>query len=358
MNRAKSKMILAINPGSTSTKIAVYRNYDKIYSEDIGHALQELSKFNSVMGQLEYRRINILHSLEKAGIAIDDFACVVGRGGQLKPIPAGTYYVNAKMLDELKMNSDHASSLGAFLAKDIAARIGVPSFIVDPISVDEMRDLARITGIPTIERVSIFHALSQKAAARRAAAAIKKSYKKTNLIVAHLGGGISVGVHKKGKVIDVNNALNGDGPFAPTRAGGLPVWACIEYALSSGHSIHDLKKSVMTRGGLIAHLGTDDMKKVKEMIKNGDRKARLVYESMAYQVAKEIGAGAAVLCGKVDAVILTGGLARDKKFVNLIKKRIAFIARILVYTENNEMEGLVHGALRVLDRKEKAKEYK
>ncbi len=357
MGTRKSRLILAINPGSTSTKIAVYDKDKQIYLKEINHTLQDLSKYATIMDQLDFRKLNILNLLKNTGFSLDTFACIVGRGGRLKPIPAGTYVVNETMLRELRKNSEHASSLGAFLAKDIADRIGVRSYVVDPISVDEMDELARISGMPGIKRESIFHALNQKAVARRAAAAMNRPYNRTNLIVAHLGGGISVGIHKKGKVVDVNNALCGDGPFAPTRSGGLPVWACIEYAGSGKYTLDDLKKNIMNQGGVAAYLGTEDMKIVKEMVRQGDRKARIVYQAMAYQIAKEISAGAAVLFGKVDAIVLTGGLARDKEFVDLIRKRIKFIARILVYPGNNEMKALVQGALRVLCSKEKAKEY-
>jgi butyrate kinase len=353
----KDKLILAINPGSTSTKIAVYNNDKQIYIKEINHTLRDLAKYASIMDQLDFRKFNILNLLKNTGFSLDDFTCIVGRGGRLKPIPAGTYLVNDTMLRELKKNSEHASSLGAFLAKDIADRIGVRSYVVDPISVDEMEEVARISGMPGIERESIFHALNQKAVARRAAAVLKKTYNKANLIVAHLGGGISVGIHRKGKVVDVNNALCGDGPFAPTRSGGLPVWACIEYARSGKHTLGDLKKNIMNQGGVVSYLGTDDMKIVKEMVKQGNRKARIVYEAMAYQIAKEIGAGAAVLSGKVDAIVFTGGLARDKEFIDLIRKKIKFIARVMVYPGNNEMNALVQGVLRVLYCKEKAKEY-
>ena len=358
MSARKDRFILAINPGSTSTKVAVYNNDEEIFVEEINYRLQDLSKYASVMDQLDFRKFNILNCLKNAGFALDGFVCIVGRGGRLKPIPAGTYLVNETMLGELKKNSEHASTLGAFLAKDIADRIGVASYVVDPISVDEMDDLARVTGIPGIERESIFHALNQKAVARHAAVALKMTYSKANLIVAHLGGGISVGVHKKGKVVDVNNALHGDGPFAPTRSGGLPVWACVKYAVSGKYTLDDLKKNIMTRGGVAAYFGTDDMKVVKEMVRQGDRQARIVYKSMAYQIAKEIGAGAAVLSGKVDAIVFTGGLVYDNRFVNLIRKRIGFIARVLVYPGSDEMNALVQGVLRVLRHREKAKEYR
>jgi butyrate kinase len=357
MKYSDGKLILVINPGSTSTRIAVYQNEIALFTTEITHTVSELKRFKTVLDQREYRRNAITRLLENKGFGNSDFACVVARGGKLRPMRSGTYAVSQRMLDELTQGSDHASSLGALIAHDIAGRTGTEAFIVDPITVDEMDDIARISGLSCIERLSIFHALNQKAVARQAAQTIGSPYNKLNLIVAHLGGGISIGVHKRGRVVDVNNALNGDGPFAPTRTGGLPVWSCIEYALSSHGRREDLKRKIIHQGGMVDYLGTSDLRKVSEYMKKGDSRAELVYKAMAYQVAKEIGSGAAVLSGNVDGIIFTGGLARDKNFISLIKKRVKFIAPIFVYPGSHEMNALAQGALRVLVGKERAKEY-
>ncbi|MEN8154242.1 MAG: butyrate kinase [Acidobacteriota bacterium] len=348
--------ILAINPGSTSTKIAVFMNEKKILSETINHSVKDLSGFNSIMDQRDFRAGLVLDFLDKCEIPISKLSAIIGRGGMLTPMRSGTYKVNNDMVDFLINNLlEHASSLGAIIADLVAKKIGVKAYIVDPVVVDEMDPIAKITGIPEIRRVSIFHALNQKAAAREAAKKLKIKYREGNFIVAHLGGGITVGAHKRGKVVDVNNGLNGDGPFSPERVGSAPTWSIIEWATTGLYSLPELKKRITGKGGIVAHLGTNDMREVKARIENGDRKAERVYKAMAYNISKEIGAMAPVLDGKVNAVVITGGLAFDKEFVSLIKNRIKYISPVIVLPGEDEMAALAKGGLRVLRGEEHSK---
>lgn len=351
--------ILVINPGSTSTKIAVFDDDKEIFKKNLSHSKEELSKFEKIVEQYEFRKDVILSTLKEEGVKLEGLSAVVGRGGLLRPIPGGTYRVNEAMIHDLKigLQGEHASNLGGILAHEIARPYGIPAFIVDPVVVDEMEPIAKISGLPEIERRSIFHALNQKAVARLAAKDMGKKYEDVNLIVVHLGGGISVGVHRKGRVIDVNNALNGDGPFAPERAGGLPVWDAMKLALSGKFTEHELKKKLAGQGGIVAYLGTNNMREVEKMVKAGDEKATLIFQAMAYQVAKEIGADATVLKGEVDAIVITGGLAHSELFVGWIKERVSFIAQVLVYPGEDEMRALACGALRVLRGEEQAREY-
>ncbi len=351
--------ILVINPGSTSTKVALFKDGLPIFDKEIMHTTNELSMFESPIAQQDFRESIVLHCLRENQYDIGNISCIVARGGALRPVPSGTYLINEQMVQDLTncTYGVHASNLGALLAYKIAQRIGVASFIVDPITVSEMDEVATISGMPELKRESIFHALNQKAVGRLASIALGKKYEKARLIVVHLGGGISVGVHKKGRVVDVNNALNGDGPISPTRSGSVPEWSLVKMALSGKYAESDFKERIMTNGGVSAYLGTSDLREVKQMASNGDHDAKLVYEAMAYQVAKEIGACASVLEGKVDAIVLTGGLARDTDFINLIMRRTNFIAKFLVYPGSDEMRALTMGALRVLTGDEKAKEY-
>ncbi|HEK85619.1 MAG TPA: butyrate kinase, partial [Candidatus Aminicenantes bacterium] len=282
-----------------------------------------------------------------------------GRGGLLRPIPSGTYLVTQKMLEDLKaeVQGAHASNLGAMIAHSIASELNIPAYIVDPVVVDEMEEIAKITGLPMIRRRSILHALNQKKVARQAAKDLGQPYEELNLIVVHLGGGISVGAHQKGRVVDVNNALNGDGPFAPERAGSLPAADLVELCFSGKYAKAEIKKLLAGKGGIVAHLGTNDMRVVEEMVKNGDPKATLIIQAMAYNVAKWIGVMATVLQGEVDGIVLTGGLAYYGYFVNLIKERCSFIAPFYIYPGEDEMRALLEGALRVWRGEEKAKIY-
>ncbi len=355
----KSYLILVINPGSTSTKIALYKNEKELFSTSIFHSTDELNQFKRISDQKEFRLQLVEKTLEENNISLNTIDGVVGRGGLVRPIPGGTYLVNEKMIKDLQKAEwgEHASNLGGIIAFGLGKQIGVPAYIVDPVVVDEMEPVARISGLPELERRSIFHALNQKSVARRAAHEMGKEYNEINLIVAHLGGGISVGCHRKGKVIDVNNALNGDGPFSPERAGGVPAGQLIELCFSGKYTLQELKKRLVGQGGMVAYLGTNEMPKVKERIEKGDDKAALIYEAMVYQVAKEIGSCAAVLKGKVDGIVLSGGLVYDEKFVEMIRDRVDWIAEIFVFPGEKEMEALALGCLHVLEGKEKAKIY-
>ena len=351
--------ILVINPGSTSTKIAVYDDEEEKFTKNIPHPIEEISKYEKIVDQYEMRKNIILNELKKENCNIKEISAIVGRGGLLHPIPGGTYLVNEKMIEDLRkgIQGEHASNLGGILAYEIAKPFSLPAYIVDPVVVDEMEDIAKLSGTKEITRRSIFHALNQKSVAREIAKQIGKKYEEVNFIVAHLGGGISIGAHKKGKVIDVNNALNGDGPYAPERTGGLPAWDLINLALSQKYTKEELKKLLAGKGGIVSYLGTNDMREVEQRVFNGDPDATLIFEGMTYQVAKEIGALSTVLKGKVDAIILTGGLAKSKWFVNKIIERIKFIAPIKIHPGENEMKALAMGALRVLRGEENYKEY-
>ena len=351
--------LLIINPGSTSTKIAIFDNEKPVMETTLRHTNEELAPYITVADQFEFRKNVILDTLNQNDINITKLNAVVGRGGLLRPMEGGTYNVNDVMLKDIRIAAmgQHASNLGALIAHEIATQLNIPSFIVDPVVVDELDEIARISGMPEIERISIFHALNQKAVARRAAKDLGKAYEDINLIVAHLGGGISVGAHRNGRIVDVNNALDGEGPFSPERTGSLPVGGLIKLCYSGKYTIDELKKKIVGKGGLVAYLGTNDGREVEDMIKNGNKDAELVYKAMAYQVAKEIGACAAVLEGKVDAVCLTGGLAYDKGLISWIKERVEFIGTVKVYPGEDEMIALAEGGLRVLRGEEQAKEY-
>lgn len=351
--------ILIINPGSTSTKLAVYEDENELFNGTIRHSDKELSKYNDIIDQMDFRVECILKTLHDNNFLLSEFDAVVGRGGLLKPVESGTYIVNDIMINDLKngIQGQHASNLGGIIARLIADKYGIQAFIVDPVVVDELEDVARITGIPEIKRKSRFHALNQKAVARHLSKDIGKEYEKVNLIIAHLGGGISVGAHKNGKVVDVNDAINGDGPFSPERAGGLPALDLANLCFSGKYSYEEIKKMINGRGGLTALLGTNDVREVLKRINNGDKYARLVFEAMAYRVAKEIGGMASVLKGHVDAIGITGGIAYCEEFVTIIKDRVNFIAPIYVYPGEIEMLALAQGALRVLNSKETLKTY-
>ncbi|MDI7274374.1 MAG: butyrate kinase [Anaerolineae bacterium] len=351
--------ILAINPGSTSTKVAVFEGREPLFTEVIAHSASDLARYRRIADQYPLRREAVLTSLAAHGIDPTELAAVVGRGGMLRPVPSGTFRVCARMLAELSAEGprEHASNLGAIVAHEIASQVGVPAFIVDPVCVDEFEPLARISGLPEIERRSLSHALNLKAAARRAAAELGRPYESLNLIVVHMGGGISVSPHRRGRMIDVNQALDGTGPFSPERAGGLPVGDLLRLAYSGRYTYEQLFRRIAGQGGLVAHLGTNDAVEVERRIMAGDEHARLIYEAMAYQTAKEIGAMATTLCGEVDAIVLTGGLAHSTMLCGWISERVGWIARILVYPGQDEMRAMVEGVLRVLEGQETAQEY-
>ncbi|WDV46771.1 butyrate kinase [Clostridiaceae bacterium M8S5] len=355
----KPYRILVINPGSTSTKIAVFDNEKCVLEETLRHSSKELAPYDKIYDQYEFRKNIILETLNEKDINVTKFSAIVGRGGLLKPIAGGTYEVNETMIRDLEKGvlGEHASNLGGIIAHEIASQLNIPAFIVDPVVVDEMNDIARISGMPKIERKSIFHALNQKAVARRAAKELGKTYDEANLIVAHLGGGISVGAHKEGRVVDVNNALDGEGPMSPERSGGLPVGDLVKLCFSGKFTLDEIKKKIKGKGGIVAYLNTNDCREVSDMIDKGNKEAELIYEAMAYQVAKEIGLCAAVLEGKVDAIVITGGIAYDERVIKWISDRVSFISEIKVYPGEDELIALAQGGLRVLRKEEQAKIY-
>ncbi|MHC1720003.1 MAG: butyrate kinase [Clostridiaceae bacterium] len=354
-----SYKILVINPGSTSTKIGVWEEESPILVETIRHSAEEIGKYAAIYDQYQFRKDLILKVLAEKNFQIKELNAVVGRGGLIKPVASGTYAVNEKMLEDLKngVQGQHASNLGGIIAREIGDSLGIPAFIVDPVVVDEMDDVARISGIPEIERISLFHALNQKAVARRYASEHGKDYDDCNLIIAHMGGGVSVGAHKNGRVIDVNNALNGEGPFSPERSGGLPVQALVNLCYSGKYTLAEMKKKISGQGGMVAYLKTNDFIEIEKKALAGEKDFKLLYDAFIYQVAKEIGKNAAVLSGEVDSVILTGGIAYSKSVVEGITKMVSFIAPITVYPGEDELLALAQGGLRVLKGEEKAKEY-
>lgn len=352
--------ILVINPGSTSTKLAIFEDEQMVLSETLRHNIEDLASYKNVFDQYEFRKSAILNFLNKSGYDIKDFSAIVGRGGLLRPIPGGTYEVDQIMLEELKhaKQGEHASNLGAVLAHELAELAHIKAYIVDPVVVDEMSDVARISGHPEFFRKSILHALNQKAVARKAASELGKTYEEVNLIVVHMGGGISIGAHMKGRIVDVNNALDGDGPFTPERSGTLPLTQLIDLCFSGKYTKEWVLKRIKGNGGLVAYLGTNSAIEVQQKIDNGDKYAELVYKAMAYQIAKWIGKSAAVLRGDVDAIVLTGGLAYDDKYmVKWLKEYVSFIAPILVYPGGDEEKALALGVLRVLRGQETPKNY-
>ncbi|MCM2583238.1 butyrate kinase [Bacillus subtilis] len=354
------KRILTINPGSTSTKIGVFHNERSIFEKTLRHNIEELQRFDQIIDQYEFRKNHILETLHEQGINISKFDAVCARGGLLRPIKGGTYVVNDDMIEDLKSGyaGQHASNLGGIIAREIADGLNIPSYIVDPVVVDEMSVLAKVSGMPEIERKSIFHALNQKAVARKAAASLGKRYENMKMIITHMGGGITIGVHDRGRVVDVNNGLHGEGPFSPERAGTVPAGDLVDLCFSGEYTKEEIMKKLVGTGGLLGYLGTNDAVKVEQMIQGGDEKARFIYDAMAYQIAKEIGAASAVLKGEVEAIVLTGGLAYGKSFVSTIRSYIDWISDVLVYPGENELQSLAQGALRVLQGEEQSKQYR
>jgi butyrate kinase len=345
--------ILAINPGSTSTKIAVYINDRVIFYKNSKHSVEDLAKFATIADQYEYRKDIVIQELVKADTKFADIEIVIGRGGLLKPIPSGVYEVNEALKKDLiiGVQGQHASNLGGLIADSIAQSLpNAKAFIADPVVVDELEDIARISGHPRFRRISIFHALNQKSIARTYAKNNSKNYEDLNLIVAHLGGGISVGAHCHGKVIDVNQALDGEGPFSPERSGTLPVGELARLCFSHEFTYDEVKKMITGQGGFAAYLNTNDTLEVEKMIEMGNEYAQQVYDAMAYQVAKEIGAMSTVMKGEVDAILITGGLANSKNFVDKITERITKIAPIAIYPGEDEMRALALNALMVANK--------
>ncbi len=351
---------LIINPGSTSTKIGVFEDETLLFEETLRHSTEELAPFETVVAQKDFRKKVITDLLTSKNFDIKSLNVVVGRGGLLKPIPGGTYPVTDALIKDLEecKRGEHASNLGGLLAKEIADEIGVPSYIVDPVVVDELADIARLSGHPELPRTSIFHALNQKAVAKRYAKEVGKKYEDLNLIVVHMGGGVSVGAHTGGKIVDVFNALNGDGAFSPERVGGVPNGELVKLCYSGKYTEAEMVKQLVGKGGFNAYLGTNDARDVEDLAFNkNDANAKLVYDAFLYQVAKDVGAQAAVLSGKVDQIILTGGIAYSKYATEELKKRIGFIAGVTIYAGEDELLALCQGALRVMNGEEEAKEY-
>lgn len=354
------RLILAINPGSTSTKFALYEEERLLLEKTLRHTSEELSGFKKVTDQFHFRKDLIMKELSGQKIDLSGLAAVVGRGGLIKPIESGIYEVNEKMIDDLAKGimGEHASNLGGLIADDIASSLpGAKAYIVDPVVVDELEPVARISGHPAIERISILHALNQKAVARTYAESVRRKYEDMNLILVHMGGGISVGAHRKGRIIDVNNALNGDGPFSPERSGGLPSGQLVDLCFSGKYTHQELKTMITGKGGIVAYLGTNNFIDANKMADNGDPKALLIIEAIAYQISKEIGAAAAVLEGNVDTIILTGGLAYQESHVERIRKRVRFISEVVVFPGEDEIKALAFNGLLALDGKIEIKDY-
>lgn len=351
--------ILVLNPGSTSTKVALFENKNRKAEKIIRHKAGELERFSVVTEQKDLRMKYIEEFLAEERIDPSDLDAIAGRGGIIRPMESGTYSINEKMLEDLngKTASRHASALGGIIAEEIGKKYGIPSYTTDPVVVDEMEAVARLSGMPEIERKSVFHALNAKAVARGYAASLGMKYEDGRFIVAHMGGGISVGAHRYGRVIDVNDALNGEGPFSPERSGGVPLDQLVDLCYSGQYTKNEIMARITKQGGMLAYLGTNDLKAVEDMIRKGNEFAALVMDSMAYQISKEIGAMAAVLEGRVNATILTGGLANSKRFTDAIRQKVEYIAPVILWPGEDEMQALADGVLRVLSGMEKAAEY-
>lgn len=342
------KKVLIVNPGSTSTKIGVYESGALRVNESVSHPTEELKRFKTIWEQYDFRREAIISTLQKHNLSLRDIDAIAARGGNVKPIPGGIYKICPKMITDMKsgLYGKHPTNVGGLVAFDLGQQYNIPVFTLDPPMTDELCTSARYSGIPHIERQSSFHALNQKATARKVSAEIGENYDNLNMIVVHLGGGISVGAHQKGKIIDVNNALEGDGPFSPERAGSLPAGDLVKLCFSGRYSEDEVLKFLTGGGGLVAYLGTTNAIEIEKRIAAGDQKAAEVYEAMAYQVAKEVGACAAVLEGQVDAIALTGSLVYSKSLMERLKKKISFIAPIYLNPGENEMLALAEGVMR------------
>ncbi len=350
---------LIINPGSTSTKIGIFEDENLLFDETLRHSTEEINSYESIFAQKDFRKNIILNFLKEKNFDINTLDFVVGRGGMLKPIPGGTYEVTDALLEDLKVGvqGQHASNLGGILAREIGDSLNIPSYIVDPVVVDEMEDIARHSGCPLLPRVSKFHALNQKAVAKRYAKEVGKKYEDLNLIVVHMGGGCSVGPHKNGKVIDIFNALDGDGAFSPERAGAVPPGALVKLCFSGKYTEKEVYKMLVGDGGFNAYLKTNDMRDVGKMVDDGDAKAKEYRDAFILQMSKDIGSMACVLEGKVDQIIVTGGIAYDKAVVAGLKERCEWIAPFTVYPGEDELLALAQGGLRVMNKEEEAKPY-
>ncbi len=349
--------LLIMNPGSISTKIAVYEDEKPLFTESIAHSTQELARFDEIADQYEFRRDLVLDALKKNGVELSELTAIVSRCGLLPPIETGAYRVNEDMVWQLLNNpqNNHPSNLGAPIAYDISRQLGIPAFVYDGITVDEMIPLTKITGFKEMRRKALGHNLNMRAAAKRWEKESGNDYKSSNLLISHLGGGISVALHSQGRIIDF--VSDEEGPFSPERTGGLPVFQLIDMAFSGDYDKKSLMKRIKGQGGLNSHLGTNDSREVEKRIEDGDEYAKLVYEAMALSVAKHLSACAATCCGEVDAIILTGGIAHSEMFTKMIADRVGFIAPVVIYPGENEMDSLAFGGLRVLRGEEEAKTF-
>lgn len=356
----KKYRVLAINPGSTSTKVGIYENDSMLYEGVVRHSSEDLAKCGSVLGQ-KTMRLELIEALVRGeGYSLEAMDAFVGRGGIVKPMPSGVYNVGSKLLNDLETlpsAHSHASALGGIFAYELGRRYGKPAFIVDPVVVDERIEVARLTGLPQVERPCVFHCLNQKAAARHYCKLNGRKYNEISLIVAHLGGGISIGAHENGVVIDVTNAITGEGPFSPERCGALPVKEVLDLCFSGRYTKEQLYAFCSKAGGFVAHMGTNSALDVEKAAIAGDPKAALLYDALAYNVAKDIGAMAAVLKGRAEAVILTGGLAYSRLLCDKITEMVGYIAPVVVYEGEGELSSLAAGAFRVLSGEEEAREY-
>ncbi len=346
--------ILAVNPGATSTKIGLFDDNVSILKKTIEHQGPALKEFSRIIDQFQFRINLITEELENSGIELQTIKAIVGRGGLLKPVASGTYLVNEQMIEDLEKaeRGEHASNLGAIIAFTLAKRLNIQAYIVDPVAVDELEPVARISGMPELPRISLSHALNSKAVAKRMAKELNQQYNNLNLIVAHLGTGVTVSCHSKGRMIDVNTAQD-EGPFSPDRCGGLPAWSLVKLCYSGKYSEQEMHKKLMGSGGIYAYLGTKDIREVVERASNNDEKAELILNAMIYQVAKEIGALSTIVSGKVDQIILTGGIAYNERITNAITEKVKFIAPVAIMPGEEELESLAQGVLRVINKEEK-----
>ncbi len=352
--------ILVINPGAGSTRVALFKDKKSIFEGNIRHTPDELIKFSKIIDQYQFRKKKIMEFLATKAIELKSLSAVVGRGGPFKPLTSGTYLVNNKLIQDItsgNYQSEHPSLLGAMIAKEIADELGIDAYFVDPVSVDEFWDLSRFSGLKEIPRKALSHALNVRMVAKKTAQKLNKPYEKCNFIIVHLGTGITIAAHLKGKQVDSSNA-NEDGPFSPQRTGALPTIPLAELCFSGSYQLKDIKKKLNREGGTLSYLGTDDIQEVEARIAKEDKKAELVYNAMIYQVAKEIGAYAVVLKGKIDAIIITGGIAYSKRFVDGLRTWIRFLCKkFYIYPGEGEMEALALGVLRVLQKEEEVKTY-
>jgi len=355
----KKYRIFTINPGSTSTKIALFENDKELFSANVSHDAARLKEFKEISDQLPYRKETILNELAKAKISLEGTDAFVGRGGGLVSLEGGTYSINDKLLSHARVGFTvkHPAILGSQLAYEFANQYGAKSFVVNPPDVDEFDLVARVTGLSDVFRESRGHPLNQKEVAIRYAAEIGKRYEDLNLVISHIGGGLTVTAHNKGRMIDSNDVINGDGPMAATRAGSLPAVAVVKMCFSGKYTEREMYDRITKTGGLVDHLGTSEVREVQDRIKNGDEHAKVIYDAMIYQVCKNIGAYATVLKGEVDAILLTGGVANDNYLVEKVRESAGYIAPVKVYAGEFEMEAMASGALRVLRGQEQLKEY-